>query len=805
MLVLLALLAASIEGQVTGIARTNKSNIFTAPQVFKEGMIIEGPCTGCGTSVGGDTLTIQGTILALNTTSNGETSEFNLNTLFTHTGSAKNFYSANYQTRAAGTAVNSSFYGLRSVAQTEPGKTGATYLYGINGVAENLSTGTNASGLYGVYGQAFNLASSTVSSEIALAGVVGTSGSGVGTVTSATGLYLAAQAITSGTITNAYGVQLAAPYEFSAGSITNWAGFASAAPTAATNNTEVLLGTTTVPAGNYSIYSSSAQPSVFTGPLRLGAGSTSATSVQVGGITTGLYSTGADTMAIAANGTANINFTSIENVLYKDLGAGTGSIDLGGAGTAPFRTGRFSTSIVSPLLTRTTPASTTGATQAGLPISITASNAVASTDTASAAGGGSITYTSGAASRFSSGNADGGDHIFVVGSGIGTGRKGKVLIPNHGSTTVPSLAFVGDTTTGLGTQFAGSFDLIANGLSVVEVASNAVYMNKYIAAGADGTLDIGSTASKFRTGYFGTSIVNALGSASAPSYTFTGDPNTGIYSSGGDTLNFAVAGFSGITLNSAQISFGVHSAGGGGSANQYGWNYYVNNRTTDATEAVGLTQAFITNAGATSLVTRTLPTVSAGLNYKFYVADTDGLKLVASTGDDIRLGDNITSTAGYIQSLKVGNFVELVGIDGDHWVAIGGEGTWTNGTWSYTFNTAKAVETATAINYSTQYVSASVADSFNASQTIDWASGNVHSISLTGSITSSTWSNPVAGGRYAIALTQGGTGSYTVAWPASVKWSGGVAPTLTTTVGKTDIFSCLYVGTNYYCGAALNF
>jgi len=40
-------------------------------------------------------------------------------------------------------------------------------------------------------------------------------------------------------------------------------------------------------------------------------------------------------------------------------------------------------------------------------------------------------------------------------------------------------------------------------------------------------------------------------------------------------------------------------------------------------------------------------------------------------------------------------------------------------------------------------------------------------------------------------MVQDGTGSRTVTWPGTVKWSGGTAPTLTTDGGGIDIASLL--------------
>ena len=86
---------------------------------------------------------------------------------------------------------------------------------------------------------------------------------------------------------------------------------------------------------------------------------------------------------------------------------------------------------------------------------------------------------------------------------------------------------------------------------------------------------------------------------------------------------------------------------------------------------------------------------------------------------------------------------------------------------------------------------------------IAYGNGNIADITLTAS-TIFTFSNHVVG-TYILKLTQGGTGSYTVTWPATVKWSGGTAPTLTTTVGKTDIVTLFHDGTNFYGTYSLNY
>ena len=80
--------------------------------------------------------------------------------------------------------------------------------------------------------------------------------------------------------------------------------------------------------------------------------------------------------------------------------------------------------------------------------------------------------------------------------------------------------------------------------------------------------------------------------------------------------------------------------------------------------------------------------------------------------------------------------------------------------------------------------------------------GNVANVALNDS-TIFTFSN-AAVGVYIINLKQGVGGSFTVTWP-TIKWAGGIPPTLTATAGKYDIITLIYDGINYYGTASLNF
>jgi len=88
--------------------------------------------------------------------------------------------------------------------------------------------------------------------------------------------------------------------------------------------------------------------------------------------------------------------------------------------------------------------------------------------------------------------------------------------------------------------------------------------------------------------------------------------------------------------------------------------------------------------------------------------------------------------------------------------------------------------------------------------TLDFVSGNCQALTLTGNCTL-TFLNTKPAGRYLLELKQDGTGSRTVTFPSEVKWSGGVAPTLTTTASKTDIITLYFNGTSYVGAYTLNY
>jgi hypothetical protein len=101
----------------------------------------------------------------------------------------------------------------------------------------------------------------------------------------------------------------------------------------------------------------------------------------------------------------------------------------------------------------------------------------------------------------------------------------------------------------------------------------------------------------------------------------------------------------------------------------------------------------------------------------------------------------------------------------------------------------------------TQYATAAI--SSTSTTNIDLSRGNVIQVDLANSITSITFSN-IAVGTYLIKFKQT-VGSKTVNFPDSWLWSGGVEPVMSATLGRTDIVTLIYDGTNNYAAIVQNF
>jgi hypothetical protein len=76
--------------------------------------------------------------------------------------------------------------------------------------------------------------------------------------------------------------------------------------------------------------------------------------------------------------------------------------------------------------------------------------------------------------------------------------------------------------------------------------------------------------------------------------------------------------------------------------------------------------------------------------------------------------------------------------------------------------------------------------------TINCANGDYFTLSMTANVTSVTVSNAPASGKaqtVMVEIKQDATGSRTISWPASFKWTGGTAGVLSTAANKVDVLA----------------
>jgi hypothetical protein len=86
-------------------------------------------------------------------------------------------------------------------------------------------------------------------------------------------------------------------------------------------------------------------------------------------------------------------------------------------------------------------------------------------------------------------------------------------------------------------------------------------------------------------------------------------------------------------------------------------------------------------------------------------------------------------------------------------------------------------------------------------QTLNLGNANIFDVTLTGNCTFTfSGATASAGCSFVLILHQDGTGGRTVTWPASVDWSAGTAPTLSSGNTDTDILSFMSIdgGTRWY-------
>lgn len=107
----------------------------------------------------------------------------------------------------------------------------------------------------------------------------------------------------------------------------------------------------------------------------------------------------------------------------------------------------------------------------------------------------------------------------------------------------------------------------------------------------------------------------------------------------------------------------------------------------------------------------------------------------------------------------------------------------------------------------TNYVETPYSATVTSTVTIDLANGTVQILTMTTAtnlaVTMPT--SPVSGQSFILILKQPASGTANAVTWTTVKWSGGTTPTVTATVGKADVFTFVYDGTNWYGSYVQNY
>lgn len=84
--------------------------------------------------------------------------------------------------------------------------------------------------------------------------------------------------------------------------------------------------------------------------------------------------------------------------------------------------------------------------------------------------------------------------------------------------------------------------------------------------------------------------------------------------------------------------------------------------------------------------------------------------------------------------------------------------------------------------------------------TLDLSLSNVHFITMPAGNITIALTNDTNNQTFLVRILQDGVGSRTVTWFSTIRWVGGVVPTLTTTASKADVFGFIRTGSGTYDG-----
>ena len=338
----------------------------------------------------------------------------------------------------------------------------------------------------------------------------------------------------------------------------------------------------------------------------------------------------------------------------------------------------------------------------------------------------------------------------------------------------------GSITSGFGTIDIGTSNFTTGGIAVIDVDGTAVNAAGSVTMGAgndaglwwDGTDPVwGSTAA----------LTNSVQNFQLNHQT-SGTPASGI----GTALSFAIETAAGNTEVGARIEAVATDVDP--TNEDIDLVFYTMLSGDTATEALRLhddNSATFAGAIACGAIDATTSDITTGGEF---IIDVDGSAIAAAGALTLGAGGSDSSIYWNGTNLELDT---SAGID----LSVSGTANMTMTSGSFDFLNNKIVQPKFK-DYSEEEVAKS---SLGATPAFDLSAGNVQSGTNSQAITSSTMTNwPTSGdaGSLTLILTNGG--AYSIAWPSSVDWGGGSAPSLTSSGVDILVFTSIDAGTTVH-------